>query len=153
MEDTKQVAAGISRLAWHFIVDVLMLGAVVALTWVSATLQFVFPPATRADGWYLWGWSYDAWSNLRFGILCVFLLIALLHIMLQWNWVCNFVITRVGRLRGEKIVVPKAVRTIYGVATLIVILTLLGVLLALADFMVKPENHGQSSINPPQNAR
>ena len=134
----KAARGAISRTAWHFIVDVLLFIAVLVLTWTSTTLQYVFPPPTRADGWRLWGWSYDAWSNLRFGSLCVFLLIALLHVMLQWNWVCNFIATRVARLRGQKLAVPKAIRTIYGVCTLIVILTLLGVLLAMAEFMVRP---------------
>lgn len=128
----------LSRPAWHFTVDVLLLLAALLLTWTSATLQFVFPPPTLADGWRLWGWSYNRWSNLRFASLCVFLLIALVHLMLQWDWVCNFVASRMTRIRGEKVVVPKAIRTVYGVATLIVILTTLLVLLALAEFMVQP---------------
>jgi hypothetical protein len=130
--------SGLSRAAWHFVVDVLLLIAVLILTWTSAALQFVFPPPTRADGWRLWGRSYDTWSNVRFASLCTFLVIALLHVMLQWNWVCSFIATRVARLRGEKAAVPKAIRTIYGVATLIVILTLLGALLAAAEFTVRP---------------
>lgn len=125
-------------MAWHFVVDVLLALAALALTWTSAALQFVFPAPTQADGWRLWGWSYDHWSNVRFGCLCIFLLIALLHVMLQWNWVCNFIVSRMARFRGEKVVVPKAIRTIYGVATLISILTVLGVLLAAAEIMVQP---------------
>ncbi len=131
-------STGISRMTWHFVVDVLLALAALVLTWTSAALQFVFPAPTRADGWRLWGLSYDAWSNLRFACLCVFLLIALLHVMLQWNWVCNYIAGRVARFRGEKVVVPKAIRTIYGVATLIMILSVLGVLLAVAEIMVQP---------------
>lgn len=131
------VQRGISRPTWHFIVDVLLLLALLILVWLSAALQLVFPPATTAGGWSLWGWSYDQWSTLRFVSLGVFLLIALVHVMLQWNWVCNFVAGHLSRLRGEKVVVAKAVRTLYGVTTLIVLLTALGVLLAAAEFSVR----------------
>lgn len=137
MNASKPSSLGISRPTWHFVVDVLLLLAVLVLTWTSATLQFVFPPPTRADGWLLWGWSYDTWSTFQFGSLCVFLMIALVHVMLQWDWVCSFVATRLTRLRGEKVVVPKAIRTIYGVALLIVILTMLGGLLTIAEFTVQ----------------
>lgn len=104
----------------------------------SAILQFAFPLATQADGWSLWGWGYDRWSDVRFLGLCVFLVVALVHVMLQWNWVCGFVTSRLSRIRGERIVVPPAVRTLYGVATLIAVLTLLGALLTAATFMVQP---------------
>jgi hypothetical protein len=116
---------------------VLLLIALIGLVLTSAILQLVFPPATAAAGWSLWGWGYDTWSNARFASLCVFLLIALVHVMLQWNWVCNFVVTRLSRARGERVVVAKAVRTLYGVGTLIVILTLVCTLLAAAEFAVK----------------
>lgn len=138
MEVSKPATGGISRPTWHFLVDVLLLVAVLVLTWTSTAMQFVFPPPTQADDWFLWGWSYDTWSTFRFGSLCVFLVIALVHVMLQWDWVCSFVVTRLSRLRGERVVMPKAVRTIYGVATLIVLLTILGGLLAMAEFMVQP---------------
>ncbi len=128
---------GWDRPTWHFLVDVLLLLALLPLVWTSAVLQLVFPPATTADAWSLWGWGYDSWSNVRFASLCVFLLIVLVHLMLQWNWVCNFLASRISRARGKKIVVAKAVRTLYGVATMIMILTLIGVLLAAAEFTVK----------------
>jgi len=129
---------GISRPAWHFIVDLGLLAAVLVLAWISAMLQFVFPPATAADGWSLWGRSYDGWSRVRFGSLCAFLGIALLHVMLQWDWDCNFVASRLSRIRGEKIAVPKAVRTLYGVGMLIALLTTFLILLAIAQFMAQP---------------
>lgn len=130
--------AGISRPAWHFIVDVILLVAISALTWASAVLQFVFPRPTRADGWTLWGWGYDAWSNLRFGLLCAFVAMVLLHVMLQWDWVCNFIASRLSRWRGKRVTIPKAIRTIYGVATLIMLLTGFCILLAIAEFTVRP---------------
>lgn len=126
----------LSRAAWHFIVDVLLFLALLALLATSALLQFSFPPPTKAAGWTLWGWGYARWSNVRFVSLCVFVLITVVHLMLQWNWVCSFVASRMSWLLGRKVMVAHAVRTVYGVALLITILTLLGALLVLAEFMV-----------------
>lgn len=129
--------SGWDRPTWHFFVDVLLLISLLGLVWTSAILQLVFPPPTTADGWSLWGWGYDTWSIARFAALCVFLLIVLIHVMLQWNWVCNYLSSRVSKARGEKVIIPKAVRTLYGVGTMIVILTLICILLAAAEFAVK----------------
>lgn len=128
----------LSRAAWHFIVDIVLLASALTLIGVSATLQFVFPSPTKAGGWLLWGWTYDQWSEWQFASLCFFVLAALVHVMLQWDWVCTFVVSRLSRARGRKVVVPRAVRTLYGVGSLIVVLTLLGILLAVADFTVRP---------------
>jgi hypothetical protein len=127
----------LSRAAWHFIVDVSLLLGLLTLLAASAVLQFVFPPPTEAAGWALWGWGYTRWSDIRFVSLCVFVLTTVVHLMLQWNWVCNFVVSRVSWLLRRKVTVAPAVRTVYGVALLITILTLLGTLLVVAEFTVR----------------
>ena len=43
----------------NFWLDATLLTLLCALGWVSATLQIVFPAPTAADGWILWGLSYD----------------------------------------------------------------------------------------------
>jgi len=124
----------LSQAGIHFLVDVVLLTAFLAMTWVSSVLQFVFPPATQSGGCTLWGLGYDDWSTIRFASLCVFTLMTLIHLILQWNWICHFIVSRVSRATDHKIVVAPAVRTLYGVGSLIIVLTLLGILLAAAEF-------------------
>ena len=128
---------GLSQAGIHFLVDVLLLAGFLTLVWLSAVLQFLFPPATKAGACTLWGLGYDDWSTIRFASLCVFCLMTLIHLILQWNWICHFIVSRVSRATDRKIVVAPAVRTLYGVGGLIVVLTLLGVLLAAAEFAIK----------------
>ena len=58
---------------------------------MSATLQIVFPAPTAADGWTLWGLSYDQWRDVQFVILCLLALDVVLHVMMHWNWVCSVI--------------------------------------------------------------
>jgi len=116
---------------------VLLFSAWLALVGFSAILQFIFPPATQADDATLWGWGYDAWSSARFVSLCLFMLMTLIHVLLQWSWVCNYLVSRLSRVTGRKLAAAPAERTLYGVGFLIVLLTLLGILLTAAEFAVQ----------------
>lgn len=108
-----------SRTLLNFWIDAALLLAVVSMIWISVMLQLVFPPPTIADGWQLWGRSYDEWRDLQFFALCVSALLALEHLVLHWNWVCTVLATRVLRLRQRP---DEGVQAIYGVATFIGIL-------------------------------
>lgn len=123
-----------TRPAWHFLVDVFLFSAFLSLLWLSALLQFVFPPGTFAAGWTLWGIGYDSWSTARFVSLAIFTLCTLVHLILQWNWVCNFVSSRVARGRGK---LSDGVKTAYGVSTLIAVLCLIGLSLFVAAVAVR----------------
>lgn len=129
--------AGLSRPAWHFVVDVLLFLLLLILIGVSALVQFIFPPPTEAKGWSLWGCDYNAWSALRFFTLSLFAVMTIVHLMLQWGWVCSFVSSRISRFLGRRVVLRPAVRTLYGVALLIFVLTLLGALLFAAELMIQ----------------
>ena len=126
----------LSQAGVHFLVDVLLLTGFLVLVWISAVLQFLFPPATEAGRCTLWGLGYDDWSTIRFASLCVFCLMTLIHLILQWNWICHFIVSRVARATDRKIIVAPAVRTLYGAGSLIVVLTLLGILLAAAEIAI-----------------
>jgi hypothetical protein len=104
-------------------IDFLLLVLLSTLGWISATLQVVFPAPTAAAGWTLWGLTYDQWRDVQFGSLCLFALGVVLHVMMHWNWVCSVIATQVIRLRQRP---DEGMQTIYGVATLIVILHLIG---------------------------
>ena len=93
------------------------------LGWVSAVLQFVFPAPTAAAGWSLWGLGYDRWHDVQFAVLCLFAAGIVLHVMMHWNWVCSVIATQIVRSRQRP---DEGMQTIYGVATLIVLLHLIG---------------------------
>jgi hypothetical protein len=103
----------------NFWIDASLLAVLSVLGWLSATLQVVFPAPTVAAGWSLWGLTYDQWHDVQFGCLCLLALGVLLHVMMHWNWVCSVVATQILRTRRRP---DEGMQTIYGVATLIVLL-------------------------------
>lgn len=127
---------GWSRSTWYFIVDVLLLLPFLALVWTSAVVKFVFPPGTRAAGYSLWGMSYDRWCDVRFATLAVFSVIVLIHVLIHWAWICNYLASRISRWKGERVTIDDGLKTIYGVGFLIVLLITLGLALAVAAVMV-----------------
>jgi hypothetical protein len=108
-----------SRSLLNFWLDAALLLAVTFVLWVSAVMQAVFPPPTFADGWELWGLSYNQWHNMQFVGLCVCALLALEHVVLHWNWVCSVIATQVLRVKARP---DEGVQAVYGVATFIAIL-------------------------------
>lgn len=117
----------------NFWLDATILGALLLLGWESATLQFIFPPPTLAAGWTLFGLTYDQCRDIQFATLCTFALGILVHVMLHWNWVCSVIATQVLRTSERP---DEGMQTIYGVATLIVLLHVIGAGLILALFFV-----------------
>lgn len=123
-----------SRTILNFFLDLLLLLITVSLIWTSCVLKFVFPPATAAAGWTLWGLTYDAWANLQFSLLAVIVLAILVHIMLHWSWVCGVVQTRFLKRRGKA---EDGSQTLYGVSLLVAILLTLSALLLVAQLAVR----------------
>jgi hypothetical protein len=127
-----------SRTVVNFLLDTALLIIVVALLFTAAVLRFVFPAPTLARGWRLWGHGYDAWANFQFFLMVIIAVAVLLHVMLHWSWVCGVIVTKLLR-RGERR--PKAddgTQTLWGVGMMIVVVTILGFLVALANLMVEP---------------
>lgn len=106
----------------NFWLDASLLVTVGFIGWVTMTMQVVFPAPTFATGWNLWGLTYNQWHDLQFGSLCFCALLILLHIMLHWNWVCSVIAAQILRLKQRP---DDGMQTIYGVATLIVLLSLI----------------------------
>lgn len=104
----------------NFALDAALLVSVAFLAWVSAMMQVVFPAPTTADGWVLWGLSYDQWRDLQFGSLCVFLVLTLEHLTLHWNWVCGVIATKVLHVKYRP---DEGLQAVYGVATFIGIMS------------------------------
>jgi hypothetical protein len=127
----------LSRSSVNFILDCVLLLNFLILAWTSVVLRFVFPPATAAAGWTLLGWGYDQWAAFQFNTLCLMALGVLFHVMLHWSWVCGVVSAR--WRHGKRAAAPPndGLRTIYGVALLIVIVNVAGLLLAATALAIR----------------
>jgi hypothetical protein len=124
----------------NFALDCLLLLVFVGLLWVAVVVQMVFPPGPLSAGWTLWGLTYTHWSDIQFGLISTLALGILLHIMLHWSWVCGVAVKLVRRGKGksgEKKTLDDGTRTIYGVATLIVILHVVGFGIAAASLAIQ----------------
>ncbi len=106
----------------------------VSLGWIAAVLRLVFPAPTTADGWILWGWNYDQWSDFQFGCLCTLGLCVLIHVMLHWNWVCSVVTVQILKSRQR---IDDSMQTIYGVGVLLLLLHLIGAGVIAAMYSVQ----------------
>ncbi|MGE5193396.1 MAG: DUF4405 domain-containing protein [Deltaproteobacteria bacterium] len=106
----------------NFWLDAGLLVSISLLGWVTAMLQIVFPVPTAAAGWTLWGLTYNQWHDAQFIALCAFALLVLVHVMLHWTWVCSVIATHVLRIKTRP---DEGMQTIYGVTTLIVLLTII----------------------------
>jgi len=136
VDSASRVGISMSRTVVNFLLDALLLAVLTAVIAVGLVVEFVFPPGTNAAGWTLWGLSYNAWSRLQFGLVSVLTLGVLVHVMLHWTWVCGVVVSKL--LRRKRQPAPDdGIRTLYGVATLIVLLTVIGVVVAAANLAVQ----------------
>ncbi len=123
----------------NFCLDASLLTVFLTLCWSSVVVRYVFPPATKAAGWTLWGMDYLAWTDIRFFVLCTMAAGVLLHLMLHWPWVCGVVSNRLKKRRtpsgpGKYY---NSSRTVWGAGLLIVILNILGLAIAAAAFSIQ----------------
>lgn len=118
----------------NFWLDATLFTAVLVVVWVSVMLWIVFPAPTQADGWSVWGLSYDQWNTVQFVALCVAAGLAIEHLALHWNWVCSVLTTRI--LRRPRL--DQARQTVYGVATFVILLVLAQALIIAAMLSARP---------------
>jgi hypothetical protein len=117
-----------SRTLLNFWLDAALLVAILVLLWVSLLLRMIFPRATAAAGWELWGLSFDEWHEVQFFALCACALLALEHLVLHWKWVCGVIASRLLHIKKRP---DKGTQALYGVGAFIIILFfLLATLLA-----------------------
>jgi hypothetical protein len=138
--DTQSASQGRPRRSWtwndvNLVLDIALLAVFVGLVFTSVVIRFVFPPGPVAAGWSLWGFDYDAWCGIQFGMLALLAGGVLLHLMFHWSWVCTMLASRLSRDRKARI--DEGMQTIYGVMLLIAILVGLTVATAAASPMVR----------------
>jgi len=129
--------ASMNRTTLNFLLDSAMALWFAALIWVTLVLRVAFPPATVADGYTLWGVTYDGWNGLQFVLFGGLMLLLLLHVMLHWSWVCGVIANRISRRRGKVVRVDEGSQTIYGVAVLILFFNVVALALAAAYLSVQ----------------
>lgn len=126
-----------SRLAINFLLDGLLLLAFLAVLLTAAMLQTVFPPVPNSLGWTLFGRDYAAWSRVHFFTVLIMAVLIGLHLILHWTWIIGFITSRLTTRLGRRITTNESTRTLYGVCTLITILTILGSALAAASLCIR----------------
>ena len=52
----------------NLVLDAVLLVVFMALCFAAVVVRFVFPPGPGAKGWTLWGFDYDAWGGVQFGL-------------------------------------------------------------------------------------
>ena len=119
----------------NLVLDAVLLVVFMALCFTAVVVRFVFPPGPGAKGWTLWGFDYDAWGGVQFGLVATLALGILVHVMLHWSWVCNMVAGRFVKTRQGR--VDDGLQTIYGVGLLIVLLAAVGGALAAAVLTIR----------------
>jgi len=125
-----------SRTLVNFLLDAALLVAFVLLVWSSVVVRFVFPPGPSATGWKLWGYDFDQWAGLQFGLVATLLAGVVVHVMLHWSWVCGVLASRLSRDRKSR--VDEGLQTIYGVGLLIAVLATIGVGVGAAVLTIRP---------------
>ncbi len=122
----------------NFWLDVTLLILFLAVLWSSFVIRFVFPPPTLAQGWRLWGWTYDHWDDFQFVLISVFASAVLVHVMLHWSWVCGVITSRLlSKKDGKRRNWEDGTRTLYGVGLLVVLVNILGLAFAAAVLTVQ----------------
>lgn len=123
-----------SRVILNFWLDAALLAMIVVICWVSAVLHIVFPAPTMADGWILWGLTFDQWRDIQSTALCLCALLAVEHVVLHWNWVCCTIATRILRVKTRP---DEGIQALYGVGTFLGLLAVVFSSVAIAMMCVK----------------
>ncbi len=127
-----------SRTTINFLLDSLLLLLFLVLIWCSTVLQFVSPTSAGDYNCTLWGCDRSQWAAFQFGVLALFTLGVLVHLMLHWTWVCGVVAAWWGRWNGSsKSKLDDGTRTLIGVGALIVVFNIVGAAFALAALAIQ----------------
>jgi hypothetical protein len=89
------------------------------------------------------GHSYGQRCRFRCLILAVMAAAVLLHVMLHWTWVCGVIASRLGNKKaGAAVAKDDPSRTLWGVALLIFVVNVVGVVVAAAVLSIHAPTTG-----------
>ncbi|MCB9850165.1 MAG: DUF4405 domain-containing protein [Phycisphaerales bacterium] len=133
------MAKRMSRSAINFSLDLGAFVVLLATLWTRlVTFWIVPPPAEGKSGLALWGMNHKAWDAVNFWVTMAFAVVILVHLILHWTWISQFVHQRVKRRSKSVAVLDSGTQTVYGVGFMIVVFVVVGGLLAVAAVAAKP---------------
>lgn len=128
----------LTRAATNFLLDAVALVVLVGVLWTRIVAFWVVPERTGdAARVMLWGLDHRGWDQVNFWTTMGFAIVVLVHLILHWTWVSQFVHQRVKRFTGSKGVLDSGTQTVYGVGFMIAVFTIAGGLLAVAAVAAK----------------
>ncbi len=112
----------------HLLVDMILLLGAVGLILTGLLLAFVLPAGSHQDS--VWSLSRHEWGDIHFWIAMGIIAAALLHVTLNWGWVCS-VIAKLLRATNTKPTLRRKLWT--GITSVIVLVILVGGFLYTAN--------------------
>ncbi len=105
----------------HLLVDVVLLMGAVGLILTGLLLAFVLPAGSHQDS--VWSLSRHEWGDIHFWIAMGIIAAALLHVTLNWGWVCS-VVAKLLHVANKKPTLRRKLWT--GITSMSVLLILVG---------------------------
>lgn len=112
----------------HLLIDALLFISVLGLVLTGLLMTFTLPAGSHQSS--VWGMTRHDWGDLHFWIAVGILAVGLVHLVLNWGWVCS-VLAKLLRLDSAK---PTLKRKLWsGLATVLAVTLLVGGFLFAAD--------------------
>lgn len=134
-----------TRQRFHLLVDGLLAVCGLGLLWTGLLLYAVLPAHSRGDT--VWTWTRHDWGALHFYLACVMVGLILIHLALNWNWVCQ-VTYRLFASRSRKL---GHVKTVAAGLVVTVVFGGCAAGLVLAESM-KVSSRSMSMMHQPENS-
>lgn len=119
----------------HLLVDIALFIHALGLLTTGLLIYFVLPHGSRQAS--VWGWQRHDWGELHFWLAMVMLALIVLHLCLNWTWVCQ-VFRKLcqrdvhGRLKRSPLIV--------GMGTLVAVVLAVGGFLFAANAARQPDS-------------
>lgn len=128
------------RSSVHLFVDLVLFLGVLAMLVTGLLLAYVLPP--RSHGASVWGLTRHEWGDVHFYIAAVTLAAMVLHLILNWGWVC-VVASKVLHRRSAP---GPAQRQVAGVVLVCVLLALILGIVGAAGMSRQPDPSDEADM-------
>ncbi len=90
------------RRTLNFIIDLVSFINLLALVFTASIIRYVLPPGTgglgrglhggsgRENIKYFWSLTRHQWGDIHFYLAALFIILMVLHIVLHWKWIKNY---------------------------------------------------------------
>ncbi len=123
-----------SRNLLNYIIDTLLLIVMLGILGTGLLIRYQLPPGSRGGhGLELWGWNRRSWGDLHFWLAVAAVALFVLHVALHWDWVVAVTQRQVLRQKAPQQKSSTARQNAWGVLFLLLLATLVGGWLWLAE--------------------